>query len=105
VAVFLNGQDNAKIVQARSVGKKSLPINTTGPNREPLYFVLRFGDNAVSKKRPQPPASRMIQVNVVNGNTRVVEEEQPGKGGQTPGGGNTPPEQPSEGTPPEYANP
>jgi hypothetical protein len=47
----------------------------------------------------------MIQVNVVNGNTRVVEEEQPGKGGQTPGGGNTPPEQPSEGTPPEYANP
>ena len=38
-----------------------------------LQFEVRFGQNAVSRKMPAPPPSGMVQVNLANDNTRVVE--------------------------------
>ena len=35
-------------------------------------FEVRFGDNAVSERVPTPPSTRMIQVNLDSGATRVV---------------------------------
>jgi hypothetical protein len=43
-------------------------------NGSVLQFEVRFGQNAVSRKMPAPPDSGMIQVNLANENTRVVEE-------------------------------
>ena len=44
------------------------------PNGTVMQFEVRFGQNAVSRKMPAPPASGMIQVHLTNDNTRVVEE-------------------------------
>jgi hypothetical protein len=52
------------------------------PNGTVVQFEVRFGQNAVSRKMPAPPDSGMIQVNLANENTRVVEmmkEETPAK--------------------------
>ena len=38
-----------------------------------MQFEVRFGQNAVSGKMPTPPDSGMIQVNLADENTRVVE--------------------------------
>ena len=35
-------------------------------------FEVRFGDSARSKKMPRPPSTKIIQVNVASGATRVV---------------------------------
>ena len=46
----------------------TMPLNPAG-FRE---FEIRFGDSARSKKMPRPPSTKMIQVNVASGATRVV---------------------------------
>ena len=43
------------------------------PIGQVLHFEVRFGANAISRKMPTPPASGMVQVNLQNENTRVVE--------------------------------
>ena len=46
----------------------TMPLNPVG-FRE---FEIRFGDSARSKKMPRPPSTKIIQVNVASGATRVV---------------------------------
>ena len=36
-------------------------------------FEVRFGANAVSQRMPRPPPSQMIQVNLGNENSRIVD--------------------------------
>eukprot|EP01051_Picozoa_sp_SAG22_P003928 SAG22_NODE_201_length_15391_cov_7.662176_5_plen_163_part_00 len=59
--------DNARISAAEIAGEKYVrlfkPYGT---------FEIRFGDYATSDKMRTPPKSSMIQVNMSNGNTRVV---------------------------------
>jgi hypothetical protein len=43
------------------------------PNGQVLHFQVRLGSSATSRKMPVPPESKMIQVNLANDNTRVVE--------------------------------
>ena len=42
-------------------------------------FEVRFGSNATSARMPTAPETRMIQVNVLNGNTRVVRRAGPAR--------------------------
>jgi hypothetical protein len=44
-------------------------------NGKVLRFEVRFGANATSKRFASPPPSGMIQVNLDDGNTRVVVEQ------------------------------
>ena len=64
--------ENEKIERAyRANGCRvhlTMPLNPVG-FRE---FEIRFGDSARSKKMPRPPSTKMIQVNVSSGATRVV---------------------------------
>ena len=64
--------ENEKIERAyRANGCRvhlTMPLNPAG-FRE---FEIRFGDSARSKKMPRPPSTKMIQVNVASGATRVV---------------------------------
>ena len=46
----------------------TMPLNPAG-FRE---FEVRFGADARSKKMPRPPSTKIIQVNVASGATRVV---------------------------------
>ena len=56
-------------------GQSSVRISdVTLPNGTVLQFEVRFGDKAVSPRMPEPPPSRMIQVNLASHNTRVVVE-------------------------------
>ena len=36
------------------------------PDGTKLDFEVRFGDHAVSERMPEPPATRMVQVNQIN---------------------------------------
>ena len=64
--------ENEKIERAyRANGCRvhlTMPLNPVG-FRE---FEIRFGDSARSKKMPRPPSTKIIQVNVASGATRVV---------------------------------
>ena len=64
--------ENEKIERAyRANGCRvhlTMPLNPAG-FRE---FEVRFGDSARSKKMPRPPSTKIIQVNVASGATRVV---------------------------------
>lgn len=42
-----------------------------------LEFEVRFGSHAISRRMPEPPPSRLIQVNLASENTRVVVESMP----------------------------
>ena len=67
--------DNKAIARARVRGQSSVRISdVTLPNGTVLQFEVRFGDKAVSPRMPEPPPSRMIQVNLASHNTRVVVE-------------------------------
>ena len=64
--------ENEKIERAyRANGCRvhlTMPLNPVG-FRE---FEIRFGDSARSKKMPRPPSTKIIQVNVASGATRIV---------------------------------
>ena len=49
--------------------------DVTLPNGRVLEFEVRFGDNAVSERMPQPSRTGICQVNLGNQNTRIVERE------------------------------
>jgi hypothetical protein len=55
-------------------GHKAVRLsNVRLDNGKVLQFEVRFGENAVSRRMPAPPDSGMIQVNLADENTRVVE--------------------------------
>ena len=55
---------------ARTRIKSSLTMPQNPPGlRE---FEVRFGDNARSERMPRPPSTKIIQVNVASGATRIV---------------------------------
>ena len=43
------------------------------PNGKVLRFEVRFGNAAISEKMPTPPTTGIVQVNLDDQNTRVVE--------------------------------
>jgi hypothetical protein len=51
--------------------------DVTLPNGAVMEFEVRFGAHAVSERMPKPPPSRIVQVNLGSGNTRVVVESMP----------------------------
>lgn len=53
-------------------GSVSIP-DVTLPNGKVLRFEVRFGNAAISGKMPKPPHTGIVQVNVDDQNTRIVE--------------------------------
>ena len=67
--------DNAAIFAAQQQGAPAVRIaDVTLPNGRVLEFEVRFGDNAVSERMPQPSRTGICQVNLGNQNTRIVEQ-------------------------------
>ena len=67
--------DNAAIFAAQQQGLPAVRIaDVTLPNGRVLEFEVRFGDNAVSERMPQPSRTGICQVNLGNQNTRIVEQ-------------------------------
>ena len=59
-------------------GQTSVRIaDVTLQNGTVLEFEVRIGSHAVSERMPAPPPSRLIQVNLASGATRVVVESMP----------------------------
>ena len=53
-------------------GSVTIP-NVTLHNGKVLRFEVRFGNAAISAKMPQPPSTGIVQVNLDDQNTRIVE--------------------------------
>jgi hypothetical protein len=71
-----SGVDNAAISRSRAAQPNGGAVRISDvhvPNGTILGFEVRWGSRATSQKMPNPPSSGMIQVNVGNQNTRVVE--------------------------------
>jgi hypothetical protein len=67
-------QDERLISNARMRGDRSVRVTDVQlPNGQILQFEVRFDTNATSKRWHTPPTSGMIQVNLRNDNTRLVE--------------------------------
>ena len=64
--------DNQVIEDAYRANKNKILL--TMPQNPPglREFEVRFGDNARSERMPRPPSTKIIQVNVASGATRVV---------------------------------
>jgi hypothetical protein len=76
--------NNALIVSAeRSLAPRVRINDVTLPSGAVLEFEVRFGANATSSKMRTAPPSGMIQVNLQDGNTRVVTAEDVVSGGPT----------------------
>ena len=74
VATRYSRDDEKKIRNARGRGDKSVRVSDVLlPNGQILQFEVRFDSNATSKRWHTPPPSGMIQVNLRDHNTRVVE--------------------------------
>ena len=70
-----SADDNAAIFAAQQQGAPAVRIaDVTLPNGRVLEFEIRFGDNAVSERMPQPSRTGICQVNLGNQNTRIVEQ-------------------------------
>ena len=64
--------DNQVIEDAYRANKNKILL--TMPQNPPglREFEVRFGDNARSERMPRPPSTKIIQVNVASGATRIV---------------------------------
>ena len=64
--------DNQVIEEAYRMNKNKILL--TMPQNPPglREFEVRFGDNARSERMPRPPSTKIIQVNVASGATRIV---------------------------------
>ena len=64
--------DNQAIEEAYRMNKNKILL--TMPQNPPglREFEVRFGDNARSERMPRPPSTKIIQVNVASGATRIV---------------------------------
>ena len=71
-----NAEHNRVLEEAYQAGTPSVRLPSMAGN-PPGHrdFEVRFGDAAFSARMPTPPETRIIQVNVENGNTRVVRRE------------------------------
>jgi flagellar biosynthesis GTPase FlhF len=71
--------DNQIIAEARARGLPTVRINdVVTSSGAVLQFEVRFGTAARSERMVQVPPTGMCQVNLINGNTRVVRELQLG---------------------------
>ena len=71
-------QDNALIAEAELSGAPRVRINDVNlPSGATLQFEVRFGAEARSQKLPGGSKTGICQVNLANGNTRVVERKNP----------------------------
>ena len=67
--------DNTVIANAIKAKKQVVRLgDITLADGNVLKFEVRFGNYAKSSRMPRPPPSRMVQVNIDNENTRVVEQ-------------------------------
>lgn len=72
-------KENRLIEHAYHTGKKTFVLPYIPENADGFrLFEIRFGDAAVSSKMTSPPPTRIIQVNLVTDNTRVVKREDRG---------------------------
>ena len=67
---FFEDADNAQIAQAHASGVATLKL----PPKPYGTFEIRFGAAATSQKMRSAPSSGIIQVNLRNQNTRIVEK-------------------------------
>jgi hypothetical protein len=58
----------------RAVTLEDVHITLADGSEKVLQFEVRFGDNATSPRMPTSPPTGMIQVNLGNNNTRVVDK-------------------------------
>jgi hypothetical protein len=71
-------EDCKAISKARMRGHTAVRIaDVTLQDGTVLEFEVRIGSHAVSERMPAPPPSRIIQVNLASGATRVVVESMP----------------------------
>ncbi|KAK7240592.1 hypothetical protein SO694_00057267 [Aureococcus anophagefferens] len=70
--------ENALLERAHADGAPRCRLPTMGANPAGHRdFEVRFGANATSARMPAAPDTGMIQVNVENGNTRIVRRDAP----------------------------
>jgi hypothetical protein len=69
-------EDNATIASAKASGASEVRLDPIVlQNGQEVCFEIRFGENACSTRLPEVSPSRMIQVNLDDGNMRIVWEE------------------------------
>ena len=74
-----SSEQNRLIEHAYHTGKDTFILPYIPENPDGLRaFEMRFGAAAVSSKMPTPPATGIIQVNLVTNNTRIVKREDRG---------------------------
>ncbi|KAH8059895.1 hypothetical protein JL720_13705 [Aureococcus anophagefferens] len=78
-----DAKTNAAIEAARPL-EATLTLRYPDNPEKYRTFEIRFGAKAVSRRLKSPPSSGIIQVNVADENTRVVERRAVGTGGALP---------------------